>query len=169
MERETEWPPLFAQFKPDVVAWSSTLFDTYDYKVDGKWVTFGSPEWVAIYNANLESARTLVTSSGAKFMLLAQADPVADPSQSGDGQESLLPANIWRFGFVRDLQRKFAEAHSADTVFVDLQPIICPNDSCKGVPIDPNGNRPDGIHLTPSAVVAVGPQVQAAIEKALGR
>lgn len=169
VERESEWPPLFKQFDPDVVAWSSTLFDTYDYKVDGSWVTFGTPEWVQIYNDNLESARQLVVDAGAKFMLLAQADPLADPTQSGDGQESLLPANIWRFGFVRDLQRAFAERHSADTVFVDLQPIVCPNDSCKGVAIDPNGVRPDGVHFTPSAVVAMGPKIQAAIEAALGR
>lgn len=169
VERETEWPPLFAQFNPDVVAWSSTLFDTYDYRVNDQWVRFGSPEWVAIYNENLESARQLVIASGATFMLLAQADPLADPSQSGDGQESLLPANIWRFGFVRDLQKKFAEAHPEDTVFVDLQPIICPDDSCKGVAIDPNGVRPDGVHFTTSAVVAMGPQIQAAIEKAMSR
>lgn len=169
VQRETEWPPLLAQFSPDAVAWSSTLFDTYDYKVDGKWVIFGTPEWVAIYNENLESARRVSTASGAKFMLLSQADPLADPTQQGDGQESLLPANIWRFGFVRDLQRKFAEAHPQDTVFVDLQPIVCPNDSCKGVAIDPNGIRPDGIHFTPSAVVAMAPKVQAAIEAAMGR
>ena len=169
VERETEWPPLFSQFNPDVVAWSSTLFDTYDYRVDGKWVRFGTPEWIEIYNGNLESARQLVVASGAKFMLLAQADALADPSQSGDGQESLLPENIWRFGFVRDLQRKFAESHPEDTVFVDLQPIVCPNDSCSGVVIDPNGIRPDGVHFTSSAVFEMGPRIQAAIEKAMGR
>ena len=164
-----QWPPLIAQFSPDVVAWSGILLDTYDYRVDGRWVTFGSPEWVAIYNENLESARQLATASGAKFLLLGQADPFEDPSQKGDGQETLLPANIWRFGFVRDLQRKFALAHSTDTVFVDLQPIVCPNDSCKGVPIDPKGTRPDGVHFTKEAVLAFAPQMQAAIEKAMGR
>ena len=169
VERETQWAPLINEFKPDAVAWSSTLFDTYDIKVDGRWVTFGSPEWTAIYNENLESARQIATASGAKFMLVSQPDPLADPSQSGDGQESLLPANIWRFGFVRDLQRKFAEAHPTDTVFVDLQPIVCPNDSCKGVIVDPKGTRPDGVHFTKEAVLAIAPQVQAAIEKAMGR
>ena len=169
VERETQWAPLINEFKPDAVAWSSTLFDTYDIKVDGRWVTFGSPEWVAIYNENLESARQIATASGAKFMLVSQADPLADPSQSGDGQESLLPANIWRFGFVRDLQRKFAEAHANDTVFVDLQPIVCPNDSCRGVIVDPKGTRPDGVHFTKEAVLAIAPQMQAAIEKAMGR
>jgi peptidoglycan/LPS O-acetylase OafA/YrhL len=169
VERETEWPPMFSQFNPEVVAWSSTLFDTYDYRVDGRWVAFGTPEWIEIYNSNLESARQLVVASGAKFMLLAQADPLADPTQSGDGQESLLPENIWRFAFVRDLQQKFAESHSEDTVFVDLQPIVCPNDSCRDVAIDPNGDRPDGVHFTSDAVIAMGPKIQAAIEKAMGR
>lgn len=169
VRRESEWPPLLAQFSPDVVAWSSTLLDTYDSKIDGRWVSFGSPEWVNVYNENLESTRQIVITSGAKFMLLSQADPVPDPTQSGDGQESLLPANIWRFEFVRDLQRRFAEAHPQDTVFVDLQPIICPEGTCRGAAIDPNGDRPDGIHLTPGAVNAIGPQVQSAIERALGR
>ena len=169
VEREANWPLRIAEFNPDAVAWASILFDTYDYRVDGRWVMFGSPEWVAIYNENLESARQLVTASGAKFMLIGQADPFEDPSQSGDGQESLLPGNIWRFGFVRDLQRKFAEAHSNDTVFVDLQPIVCPNDSCRGVAIDPKGSRPDGVHFTKEAVLAMAPQMQSAIEKAMGR
>ena len=102
-------------------------------------------------------------------MLIGQSDPLADPSQKDDGQETLLPSNIWRFGFVRDLQRKFAESHSNDTVFVDLQPIVCPNDSCKGVVIDPKGTRPDGVHFTKEAVLAMAPQMQSAIEKAMGR
>jgi len=169
VEREANWPSLIAEFKPDAVAWASILFDTYDYKVDGRWVSFGSPEWVAIYNENLGSARQLATSSGATFMLIGQADPLADPSQKDDGQETLLPANIWRFGFVRDLQRKFAEAHSNDTVFVDLQPIVCPNNSCAGVVIDPKGTRPDGVHFTKEAVLEMAPQMQSAIEKAMGR
>ncbi len=169
VERETYWPQYIEQFHPEVVAWSSTLFDTYDYRVDGRWVTFGTPEWTQIYEAELESARQLVVPSGAKFMLLSQPDPLADPSQKGDGQESLLPQNIWRFGFVRDLQRKFAERHPDDTVFVDLQPIVCPNDSCKGVLVDPKGTRPDGVHFTADEVKRLGPQMQAAIEAAMGR
>ena len=169
VEREANWPSLIAEFKPDAVAWASILFDTYDYRVDGRWVPFGSQEWVAIYNENLESSRQLATASGSTFMLIGQSDPLADPSQKDDGQETLLPSNIWRFGFVRDLQRKFAESHSNDTVFVDLQPIVCPNDSCKGVVIDPKGSRPDGVHFTKEAVLAMAPQMQSAIEKAMGR
>ncbi len=169
VERETTWKPLIDEFKPDAVAWSSTLFDTYDIKVNNRWVSFGSPEWLTIYNDNLESARKIATASGAKFMFISQPDPLADPSQSGDGQETLLPANIWRFGYVRDLQRKFAEAHPDDTVFVDLQPIVCPNDSCRGVIVDPKGSRPDGIHPTKEAVLAIAPQMQAAIERAMNR
>ena len=169
VERETYWPQLIEQFRPQVVSWSSTLFDTYDYQVNGRWVTFGTPEWTSIYVDELESARRLVVGSGATFMLLAQPDPLADPSQKGDGQESLLPQNIWRFGYVRDLQRAFAERHSGDTVFVDLQPLVCPNDSCRGVLVDPKGTRPDGVHFTADAVRALGPAMQAAIESAMGR
>lgn len=169
VEREANWPSLIAEFKPDAVAWASILFDTYDYRVDGRWVPFGSQEWVSLYNENLESARQLATASGSTFMLIGQSDPLADPSQKDDGQETLLPSNIWRFGFVRDLQRKFAEQHSNDTVFVDLQPIVCPNDSCKGVVIDPKGTRPDGVHFTKEAVLAMAPEMQRAIEKAMGR
>ena len=169
VERETYWPQLIGEFHPQIVSWSSTIFDTYDYRVDGKWVVFGSPEWVEIYNNELEAARQLVIASGAKFMLFAQPDPLADPSQSGDGQESLLPTNIWRFGFVRDLQRAFAERHSDDTLFIDLQPIVCPNDSCRGVNVDGKGTRPDGVHFTADAVLAIAPQMQEAVEAAVAR
>ena len=169
VNHDTEWPPLFAQFRPEVVSWSGLLFDTYDYKVDGKWVIFGTPEWDAVYNQNLESARALIVASGAKFMLLAQADPIPDDAHNGEGQQSLLSTDIWKFGYVRDLQRKFAEKYSDDTVYVDLQPIVCPDDSCKGLTLDPKAARPDGVHFTPKAVLDFAPKMQAAILEALGR
>jgi len=169
VDHEGQWPPLIAQFLPDVVAWSGILLDTYDYKVDGKWIAFGSPEWDALYLSILDRARVIATSSGATFMVIGQADPLADPAQSGDGQETLLPENLWRFVHVRELQRKFAEQHSNDTVFVDMQPIVCPNDSCKDLVIDPKGTRPDGVHFTKEAVLAMAPEMQRALEKAMGR
>jgi len=169
VDHDGQWPPLISQFSPDVVAWSGILLDTYDNKVDGKWIAFGSPEWDAMYLSLMNRAREIATSSGATFMVIGQADPLADPTQSGDGQETLLPENLWRFEHVRDLQREFAEQHSNDTVFVDLQPIVCPNDSCKGVVIDPKGTRPDGVHFTKEAVLAIAPQMQSAIERAMGR
>jgi len=165
VEKDTEWPALLEQFPADVVLWSATMFDVYDNQVDGRWVTFASPEGDQLYLDWLEEARRLATSRGALFVLLGQADPVPNPDEAD--QESLLPENVWRWGHLRDLQRRFAEAHPDDTRFVDLQPIVCPDRACESLTIDDPGLRSDGVHFVPGAMAPIAPQVQAAIEAAV--
>jgi peptidoglycan/LPS O-acetylase OafA/YrhL len=167
VHKDTEWPKLLDQFPADAVLWSATMFDSYDNQVDGRWLTFASPEWDQLYLDDLEQARAIATSRGAVFVLLGQADPVANPDEPD--QESLLPENVWRWGHVRDLQRRFADDHGVDTRFVDLQPIVCPDDSCASLTIEHPGMRSDGVHFLPGAMAPIAPQVQAAIETALGR
>jgi peptidoglycan/LPS O-acetylase OafA/YrhL len=167
VERETEWPRLIDEFSPDVVSWSATMFDTFDYRVDDRWLTFGSPEWDAYYRSELEAARAVATSRGAVFVLLAQADPVANPDETD--QESLLPENLWRYRHVRDLQRQFAEQHPEDTGFVDLQPIVCPEGSCADLTMSEPGMRSDGLHFLPGTVVPIADQIEDAFDAALGR
>jgi peptidoglycan/LPS O-acetylase OafA/YrhL len=170
LHRDEEWPKLMDQFPADVVSWSSSFYDTWDEKVGGRWLDFGTPEWDAVYLANLEDARSVATSRGAAFLLVAQADPIADPSQKE--MENLLPQNIWRYGHLRDLQKQFAATHPTDTHVVDLQPIVCPNDSCAGMTLDAPGLRADGVHFwkdKANSVAPLGPQIQAAILTSLGR
>jgi peptidoglycan/LPS O-acetylase OafA/YrhL len=170
LDRAGEWPKLMDQFPADVVAWSSSFYDTWDVKVEGTWLPFGSPQWDAVYLANLDEARTVATSRGAQFLLVAQADPVADPSQKE--MENLLPQNIWRYGHLRDLQAQFGAAHPSDTHVVDLQPIVCPDDSCAHMTLDDPGLRGDGVHFWKdkvNSVAPLAPQIQAAILTALGR
>ncbi len=167
VERDTTWPALMAEFSPDVVSWSASMFDTVDYLVDDQWVTFGSPEWDAVYVANMEQARQVATAGGATFVLLGQADPVANPDEHD--QESLLPANLWRYGHLRDLQRQFAAAHPADTRFIDLQPIVCPDDICARMTLDVPGGRVDGIHFSFTAAQAIATPIEDAFEAAVDR
>jgi len=167
IHRDTEWPKLLDQFPADAVLWSATMFDAYDNQVGGRWLSFASPEWDQLYRDNLEQARGVATARGAVFLLLGQADPVANPDETD--QESLLPQNVWRWGHVRDLQRQFADAHPDDTRFVDLQPIVCPDDSCASLTMAAPGMRSDGVHFVPGAMAPIAPRIQAAIETALGR
>jgi peptidoglycan/LPS O-acetylase OafA/YrhL len=167
VHKDTEWPKLLDQFPADVVLWSATMFDVSDNRVDGRWITFATPEWDQLYLDNLEAARAIATSRGARFVLLGQADPVPNPDEAD--QESLLPQNVWRWGHLRDLQRTFADEHPADTRFVDLQPIVCPGDSCASLTPDHPGLRSDGVHFLSGAVAPLVPQIQAALEQAAGR
>jgi hypothetical protein len=101
------------------------------------------------------------------FVLLAQADPVANPDETD--QESLLPENVWRYRHVRDLQREFAEAHPEDTRFVDLQPIVCPAGSCADLTMSDPGMRSDGLHFLPGTVAPIADPIEDAFDSALGR
>ena len=167
VEKDTYWPQFEAQFQPDVVLWSGALFDTTDYYVDGRWLTFGTPEWDAVYQSWLEKVHPLATGSGATFVILGQPDPLPNTTQTS--QESLLPENAWRFSHVRELQRRFADANPTDVRYVDLQPIVCPLDDCLSRRADGTGARPDGLHFNDVSAATIAEPIEDAMDRALGR
>ena len=154
-------------FAPDVISWSGALRDTYDVNVDGSWVEFGSPAWESMYDDSLEGVREFANRSGALFMLLGQPDVLG--SRSERKEASMLPENVWRFDRLREIQRRFAESHPSDTIFVDLQPLLCPEDTCITTAPDGTVVRPDLIHFSIDGARLMAPKITDAIEQAVAR
>lgn len=162
---EADWRTAATQFVPDAFVWSSALRDTYDVLVDGRWVTFGSPEWIALYNAQLEKAAAIATENGVPFILLSQADP--KPFVDEKNEDSLTAKNIGKFADLRAIQRDFAAAHADSTILIDMNELLCPKNQCETKTPTGDPIRYDDLHFTLAGSKYMGPRLTDAIEAAM--
>ena len=162
---ETKWRDAAASFPPDAIVWSGALRDTYDVLVNGKWITFGSPEWIALYDAELSKAAAIATENGVPFIIISQADPQVFPEEKNE--DSLTAANIGKFAQLRKIQRDFALAHPDTSLSIDLNDVLCGTGICEGKTPSGEEIRPDHLHYSPAGSKYVAPAVTAAIESAM--
>ncbi len=167
LDRSTTWREDVAEFAPEAVVWSGELFDSTEVYADGRWVMFGTEEWDALYLDALGTARMAATSSGAKFVLLGQVDPL--PFEDERQNEALVASNIWRFSHLRELERRFALQHPDDTRMIDLHQIMCRVDPCPTTSPDGVVYRPDGIHYSVEGARLMAPVITRELRGALGR
>jgi hypothetical protein len=162
---EAKWRDAAAAFPPDAMVWSGALRDTYDVRVDGKWIVFGSPEWVALYDAELDKAAAIATENGVPLIVLSQADPTVFPGEKNE--DSLTAANIGKFAQLRQIQRNYALAHSSTTISIDINDLLCSGGSCEET--TPSGEiiRPDHLHFSAAGARYLAPRTATAIEDAL--
>jgi len=164
---EAKWREAAAAFPADAMVWSGALRDTYDVLVDGKWIAFGSPEWVALYDAELDKAAAIATENGVPLIILSQADPKVFPAEKNE--DSLTAANIGKFTQLRQIQRNYALAHSSTTISIDINDLMCSSGSCEET--TPSGEiiRPDHLHFSAAGARYLAPRTATAIEDALKR
>jgi len=162
---ETRWRDASASFSPDAIVWSGALRDTYDVLVDGTWVSFGSTEWIDLYNAELDKAAAIATENGIALVIVSQADPRVIPNEKSE--DSLTASNIGKFAQLRQIQRDYALAHSWSTISIDINDLMCSGGSCEET--TPSGEiiRPDHLHFSAAGARYLAPRVAAAIEDAL--
>ncbi len=162
---EAQWRDASASFSPDAIVWSGALRDTYDVLVDGTWIAFGSPEWIALYNAELDKAAAIATENGMPLIIVSQADPRVLPDEKRE--DSLTASNIGKFAQLRQIQREYALAHSDTTVSIDLNELLCTGGPCEE--LTPSGKtiRIDHLHYSTAGSAHIAPTVTTAIESAL--
>ena len=162
---EAKWRDAAAAFPPDAMVWSGALRDTYDVRVDGKWIAFGSPEWVALYNAELDKAAAIATENEVPLIILSQADPKVFPGEKNE--ESLTADNIGKFTQLRQIQRNYVLAHPSSTISIDINDLMCSGGSCEET--TPSGEiiRPDHLHFSAAGARYLAPRAATAIEDAL--
>jgi peptidoglycan/LPS O-acetylase OafA/YrhL len=162
---ESKWREATVAFPPDAIVWSGALRDTYDVLVDGKWIAFGSPDWVALYDAELSKAAAIATENGVPLIIISQADPQVFPEEKNE--DSLTATNIGKFAQLRKIQRDFTLAHPDTTLSIDLNDVLCGTGICEGKTPSGDEIRPDHLHFSPAGSKYVAPAVTAAIEDAL--
>lgn len=131
------WSEAVEEFDPHLVILPPTLWDTYDHKIDGRWIEFGSAEYDEAWLQVLEDARQIVTRRGATLGLLSAALP------DNDQEPNTRPQEYWRFQHVNSLAERFAAAHPESVSYFDLGAFICTDTACP----DPDALS-DGLHYS---------------------
>nr|QMS47968.1 acyltransferase family protein [uncultured bacterium] len=150
-----EWSAAVDEFDPDVVVFPQTLWDTYDHKIDGRWVEFGTPEADAAWRSVLDELRQITTRRGAQLVLLSS--PLLDNDQEANTRRS----EYWRFQHLSRIAEEYAKEHADTVTFLDLGSHVCTDVAC------PDGDivRPDGLHYSYEGAVRTAewlmPQIEA--------
>jgi peptidoglycan/LPS O-acetylase OafA/YrhL len=142
---EQEWRSATESFDPDYVLLPPTLWDTYDHRIDDRWVEFGTAEHEAHWFDALERARAVTTGHGARLVLLSS--PLLDV----DSEPNTKRSEGWRMHHLSALAERFAAANPDDVAFVDLAAFVCPDPECP----DLQRLRPDGLHYGPEGAIEV--------------
>ena len=147
-----DWSADIERFRPDLVVHSAMLFDTYDVRIDGEWVLFGSQRFDTLYLDALDGLRRKIHSLGSRLVLMTQPLPGNYPDEWSD--QFLRDSRT--FPHINELQRLFATQHP-DVELIDLDSELCPEQRC--ILEDASGHvlRSDGLHFTASGAAHVAP------------
>jgi peptidoglycan/LPS O-acetylase OafA/YrhL len=158
------WSSDVDAFRPDVVVFLFGPWDTLDLKVGGRLLEVGTPEWEAYALNELGHAVDVLSSRGAKVMLLTS--PCFKPRDLGLDAPAYVRLNPERVGVLNDLYWEFARQHPDQVVIVDLNRFVCPEGEATDVTIDGVRLREDGVHFTPEGADLVArwlaPEITAA-------
>jgi peptidoglycan/LPS O-acetylase OafA/YrhL len=149
-EPRNDWGSAIEQFHPDLVVFSAVLWDTYDVRINGAWIKFGSPEFNAAYLGQLESLRSEIEANGSRLVLMIQPRPGNYPAD----WSREYTADSRTFPQLAALQRQFAAEHP-DVSIIDLDAELCPDGTCRSVDDTGKVLRADGIHFTTEGATAM--------------
>lgn len=162
---KSDWRAAASQFSPDAIVWSGALRDTYEVLIDGEWIAFGSPQWIEIYEKQLEDAVAIASENGVPLIILSQADPKPLPEEQRE--DSLVAKNIGRFTQLRTIQRDFANRHQASAILIDVNELLCPAEKCAITTESGEIIRADNLHFSLAGSRYLAPSLSEQIEQSL--
>jgi peptidoglycan/LPS O-acetylase OafA/YrhL/lysophospholipase L1-like esterase len=153
------------EFRPDVVAVLSGVWDVYDREVDGRKLAFGTPEFDQWYSANLDAFIAEMSSTGARVALLEAPCNARPDTVTGE----YIPENDGaRIDHLNALYRAAARRHPDTTSVIDLHGFLCPGGKFQST-LDGVTMRIDGVHLSPEGAHLTGkwlmPKLQALADR----
>jgi peptidoglycan/LPS O-acetylase OafA/YrhL len=165
-EWRSTWPSDVDVFQPDVVVMVFGPWDTLDLKIEGHLLEVGTPEWNAYASSELQGAVDVLSSRGAKVMLLTA--PCFKPRKLALDAGALERLNPRRVAQLNDLYREYALQHAAQVDLVDLSGLVCPEGEYTDLVIDGVKLRDDGVHFTPEGADLVARWLAPQIIEAVG-
>lgn len=139
---QSDWQAMVDSVNPDLVVLHTGFWESFDRRVNGRELHFGSHESDAELLAAYERVVAVLGSGGARIAWLDA--PCFDP-QPWNGR-NFDYAN-WKIDRVNDLYESFTASHP-QTTLIDYRSAVCPGDQysqeVNGVVIRPA----DGIHYT---------------------
>jgi hypothetical protein len=160
------WNGLIGRRNPEVVVMLAGYWDAFDRQLaNGQVLEFGSDEADEYVKSELNAALDVLTSSGAKVLLLTT--PYFAPAEDGEANSARNPERV---DHLNALYRDVAAERGEQVEVLDLNEHLTPDgftDSVDGVSV-----RGDGVHLTRAGEQYVaewlGPRVVEAISDLRG-
>ena len=143
---EADWASYLDRFDPDLAVTMIGSWEVFDRRIDGRRLRFGTPEWDANMSVIIDRMITVLSSRGARVVLLTQP-PARSPAITGTPKEWVDLAEE-RFGHVNDLIRQVAARHPDVATVIDLASFVCPTSPCPET-LQGVVPRHDGIHYDP--------------------
>jgi lysophospholipase L1-like esterase len=132
------------EFRPQVVAVLSGVWDVYDRAVDGQVLTFASPEFDRWYARGLDALIAELSSTGARVALLT-----APCNDRPDPNGAVLPENDpVRTEHLNELFRAAARRNPRRSALVDLNRFLCPGGAYVAARNGVTLRRDDGVHFS---------------------
>jgi peptidoglycan/LPS O-acetylase OafA/YrhL len=144
-----EWPSAIGAFDPDVVVMVFGAWDYRDHVVNGVTLEAGTAEWNAYVLSELERERVLLSSQGAKLVLLTWPCQRPTPwTEMGSAGVRAEEDSLQQTRLLNGVYKQFAVQHPADVEVIDLYGYACPEDKYTDLAIDGVKMREDGTHFT---------------------
>jgi hypothetical protein len=148
------WPDIIRRQQAQVVVASWGAWDMYDRRVNGHVMRWGTPELDQFLTGELDRALGVLTSTGARVVLLTA--PYYEPPDLAsrvDRSQSLYEKP--RVDHWNELLRSVAQAHPDSVSVVDLHAYLDPNGDAVNTIGGVDDIRYDGIHFTPQGADVV--------------
>jgi len=123
-EWRSAWLSDVDAFQPDVVVVLFGPWDTLELKVEDRLLEVGAPEWEAYALKELSHTVDVLSSRGAKVMLVTS--PCFKPRDLGVDAAADVRLNPQRVDELNDLYWEFARQHADQVVIADLNRLVCP-------------------------------------------
>jgi hypothetical protein len=119
------WPQQLAQFRPDVVVMLVGAQDTFDRRINGQVVKFDTTEGARLAQGDLQDAVTMLSTGGARVVLLTTPYYVMGWPMKIDVKRSCMSHDwIERYN---TLQRAVVQRNGSHASILDLNKYIDPN------------------------------------------
>ena len=147
-----DWAGDVGTFRPDMVLYSTSLYDSYDLRIDDEWIEVGSDRFNALYLEALDDLRSMLESLGTRLVLMAQPIPGNYPPE----WSRQLARDSRTFPQINELLRRFVAEHT-DVALIDLDAYLCPQQICTTEDSSGHALRSDGLHFTAAGAAHLAP------------
>ncbi len=122
------WPQTFRSiadaYRPDIVALYVGDTELFDRVAGNRLLKVGSPKWTAMFERALDTARTQLTHTGARLVVLTS--PCAN-SRDLTAAFGAIQRDRTRIDAVNRVIRAYATTSRGEVQFADLAALLCPN------------------------------------------
>ncbi|MGP0030975.1 MAG: SGNH/GDSL hydrolase family protein [Acidimicrobiales bacterium] len=155
-----QWKAYMSQTHPNVVVMLAGRWEDVNREYEGRWTDILHPTFARYVKRQLELASNLVTATGANMVFLTA--PCTDEGKQPDGAAWPEESSA-RLAVYNRLVRQVAAQYPRTDSVVNLDALVCPRGrftaTYRGVTI----RRPDGVHFTDQAGLALAASLMPAI------